>query len=121
VALCIWGAPSIINNPSLLKLEKLDISRTKLSVQNVMAILGKSEQSLKSISFSQITLVTDSPWPELLTRIGNEFPHLTWFKIINIGQGSNGQFRVTFPGLEKDSVVGDPYIEPDLLPPRHCG
>ncbi|PQE24864.1 Ribosomal S8 protein [Rutstroemia sp. NJR-2017a BVV2] len=103
------GEPLIMEHPSLLKLEKLDISGARLSMQNVMAILGKSEQSLKGISFRVTTLVTDSTWRELLTRIANGFPQLTWFRIGSVGQGPIGQFQVTFRGLENESVVGKPY------------
>ncbi|PQE09825.1 Ribosomal S8 protein [Rutstroemia sp. NJR-2017a BBW] len=104
------GAPLIIDHPSLLKLERLEIGDVQLSIQNVMAILGQSQQSLKSISLTMITLVMDSTWLELLTRIASEFPHLTWFRIASIRQGpGNDQFQVVFPGLKNDSVLGEPY------------
>ncbi|PQE29889.1 Ribosomal S8 protein [Rutstroemia sp. NJR-2017a WRK4] len=103
------GAPWIIEHPPLLKLEKLEISDVHLSIQNVMAILGESQQSLKSISLTTITLVRDSTWRELLTRIASEFPHLTWFRIALIREGYRDHFQVVFPGLKNDSVLGEPY------------
>jgi hypothetical protein len=105
-----WEATLIIDHPSLLKLERLEISGVCLSIQNVMAILGESQQSLKGISLTGIELVGDSTWLELLTRIASEFPHLTWFRIAFIRQWpGNDQFQVVFPGLKNDSVLGEPY------------
>ena len=52
-----------------------------------MVILSKSEQSLTGISFRLTTLGNNSTWAELLNRIGNEFPHLTWFKLAHLSEG----------------------------------
>ncbi|ESZ98107.1 hypothetical protein SBOR_1486 [Sclerotinia borealis F-4128] len=101
--------PLTLGNPPLPKLEKLELSIAKLSIQSIMAILSRSEQSLTGISFRLTTLFNNSTWPELLNRIGNEFSHLAWFKLTHLSEGPTRQSQVTFHGFEKDSVVGEPY------------
>ncbi|KAI0471184.1 hypothetical protein F4859DRAFT_484666 [Xylaria cf. heliscus] len=101
--------PLIFENTPLPNLEKLEISKAMLSVQSIMAIMSKSEQSLTGISFRLSTLTNNSTWPELLNRIGNEFPQLAWFKLTHLSEGPIGQSQVTFPGLDKDSVLGEAY------------
>ena len=81
----------------------------RLSVLGIMAILSNSKQSLTGISFHLVTLGNDSTWAELLSRICNEFPHLTWFKLTNLSEGPIGELRISFPGLDRDSVVEEPY------------
>ncbi|KAF3407743.1 hypothetical protein DPV78_001401 [Talaromyces pinophilus] len=98
----------ILYNATLPALEKLELSMADLSVPSIMAILSNSKQSLTGISFHLMTLGNNSTWVELLNRIHNEFPHLTWFKLSNLTEGI-GRLRITFPGLDKDSVVGEPY------------
>ncbi|KAH8688691.1 hypothetical protein BGW36DRAFT_392039 [Talaromyces proteolyticus] len=99
----------ILHNTTLPALEKLEISMASLSVPTIMTILSKSKQSLTGIKFRLTTLVNNSTWAELLNRICNEFPNLTWFELTNLSEGPNGGLRITFLGLEKDSVVGEPY------------
>lgn len=99
----------ILHNTTLPALEKLELSMAMLSVQSIMAILSKSEQSLTGISFRLITLGNNSTWAELMSRIHNKFPHLTWFKLDLLSEGPIGQIKITFPGLDNDSVVGEPY------------
>jgi hypothetical protein len=84
---------------------------SNLSAPTIMAILSKSEQSLTSISFSLSTLGNgnNSSWAELLGRIGNEFPNLTYFYLLNLSEGLLPRSYVAFPGLDKDSVIGQPY------------
>ncbi|TVY52960.1 hypothetical protein LCER1_G005308 [Lachnellula cervina] len=101
--------PFVLSDMSLPKLEKLELSMAILPVKSIMAILSQSEQSLTDISFRLITLVNNSPWAELLNRISNEFPHLARFKLTHLSEGPIGQSQVTFPGLDKVSVVGEPY------------
>ncbi|QKX64353.1 uncharacterized protein TRUGW13939_11527 [Talaromyces rugulosus] len=101
--------PFILHNATLPALERLEISMARLSAPTIMAILSKSKQSLTGIKFRLTTLVNNSTWAELLNRICNEFPNLTWFELIHLSEGPNRQFRITFLGLEKDSVVGEPY------------
>ncbi|KAI1078679.1 hypothetical protein F5B20DRAFT_546906 [Whalleya microplaca] len=101
--------PFILDNTSLPALEKLELSMAMLSAPSIMAILSKSEQSLTGISFRLTTLGNNSTWAELLSRIGNEFPHLTWFKLTHLSEGPVGRSRITFSDLDKDLVVSEPY------------
>ncbi|KAI0503042.1 hypothetical protein F5B22DRAFT_577134 [Xylaria bambusicola] len=102
--------PLILENTTLPELEKLELSMATISVQSIMALLSKSEQSLTSISFRLTILVNNSTWSELLSRISNEFPHLVWFKLTHLSEGPIGKSQVTFPGLDQDSVVGSSYM-----------
>lgn len=101
--------PFMLHNTTLPALEKLELSMAMLSAPSIMAILSKSEQSLAGISFRLITLGNNSTWAELLSRICNEFPHLTWFKLTHLSEGPIGQSQITFPGLDRDSAMGEPY------------
>ena len=101
--------PFILDNKAWPALEKLELSMTRLSAPSIMAILSKSEQSLTGISFRLTTLDNNSTWAELLSRIGNEFPHLTWFKLTHLSEGPIGKSQITFLDLDKDSVVIEPY------------
>ena len=101
--------PFILDNKAWPALEKLELSMAMLSAPSIMAILSKSEQSLTGISFRLTTLGNNSTWAELLSRIGNEFPHLTWFKLTHLSEGPIGQSQITFLDLDKDPVVSDPY------------
>ncbi|KAH8159431.1 hypothetical protein CIB48_g8817 [Xylaria polymorpha] len=101
--------PLILEDTTLPELEKLELSMATLSVQSIMTLLSNSGQSLTGISFRLTTLVNNSTWSELLNAIGNEFPHLTWFKLTHLSEGPIGASQVTFPGLDKDSVVGESY------------
>jgi hypothetical protein len=99
----------ILNNKAWPTLEKLELCMAMLSAPSIMAILSKSEQSLTGISFRLTTLGNNSTWAELLSRIGNGFPHLTWFKLTHLSEGPIGQSQITFLDLDKDSVVSEPY------------
>jgi hypothetical protein len=101
--------PFILDNKAWPALEKLELSMAMLSAPSIMAILSKSEQSLTAISFRLATLGNNSTWAELLSRIGNEFPHLTWFKLTHLSEGPIGQSQITFLDLDKDSVVSKSY------------
>lgn len=98
-----------LNNKTFPSLEKLELSMSRLSILSIMAILSNSKQSLTGISFHLVTLGNDSTWAELLSRICNDFAHLTWFKLTNLSEGPMGELRITFPDLDRDSVVGEPY------------
>jgi hypothetical protein len=104
-----YTPPFILDNKAWPALEKLELSMAMLSAPSIMAILSKSEQSLTGISFRLTTLGNNSTWAELLSRIGNEFPHLTWFKLTHLSEGPIGQSQITFLDLDKDSVVSEPY------------
>ena len=104
--------PFILDNKAWPALEKLELSMAMLSAPIIMAILSKSEQSLTGVSFRTFRLTTlgnNSTWAELLSRIGNEFPHLTWFKLTHLSEGPIGQSQITFLDLDKHSVVSKPY------------
>lgn len=102
--------PFILDNKAWPALEKLEISSTDICTPTIMAILSKSEQSLTRISFRLMTLWgNNSTWAELLRRIGNEFPHLTWFKLTNLCEGPISRYPISFLDLEKDGVVSEPY------------
>ncbi|KAM3077597.1 hypothetical protein ACMFMG_006933 [Clarireedia jacksonii] len=101
--------PLIYGNRPLPQLEKLELSSANVSIESIMAILRNSEQSLTGISFCLLSLVNKSTWSELLTRITNDFPCLTWFKFRNISEYDGRFAKVTFPGLGNDSVIGEPY------------
>ncbi len=101
--------PFILDNTAWPALERLELSMAMLSAPSLMAILSRSEQSLTGISFRLSTLGDNSTWAELLSRIGNEFPHLTWFKLTHLSEGSVGQYQISFLDLDKDSVVSEPY------------
>ncbi|CRG90358.1 hypothetical protein PISL3812_07402 [Talaromyces islandicus] len=106
----MWYTPSfILHNATLPALEKPEISTASLSIPIIMAILSKSKQSLTGFSFRLMSLGKKSTWAELLSRICNEFPHLTWFEIGNLSEKSIRYLQITFPGLDKDSVIGEPY------------
>jgi hypothetical protein len=98
-----------LQNTTLPALEKLELSSATLSVPSIMTILSKSKQSLTGISFRLITLANNSTFAELLNHIHNNFPHLTWFALDLLSEGSFPRIHITFPGLDKDSVVGEPY------------
>ncbi|PMD16940.1 hypothetical protein NA56DRAFT_648964 [Hyaloscypha hepaticicola] len=99
----------VLENKAWPVLEKLEVCGAMLSAPSIMAILSKSEQSLTGISFRLTTLGKNSTWAELLSRIGNEFPHLTWFKLTYLSEGPTAEFRINFLDLEKDSVISEPY------------
>jgi hypothetical protein len=99
--------PFILNNVEWPALEKLNLSIAMLSAPNIMAILSKSEQSLTGISICGAT-PGYSTWAELLSRISSEFPYLTWFSLTNLSEGPTAT-TIIFPGLNKDSVVSEPY------------
>ncbi|KFY07831.1 hypothetical protein V492_06785 [Pseudogymnoascus sp. VKM F-4246] len=120
LSLYFWQPPNLSYNlPIVLEdkicpsLEKLELHSATLSAPTIMAMLGRSTQSLTGISFSMITLNNNSTWAELLSRIGNEFPHLTWFKFFVLSEGWS---RITFLDLE-DSVAIEPY-KTGLIMPR---
>ncbi|KAI0140470.1 hypothetical protein GGR57DRAFT_488129 [Xylariaceae sp. FL1272] len=117
LSLSFWR-PSIMRTPetppvldsALPKLKKLELFSGGLSARNILAILSNSKQSLTGISVRLFTLLGNATWAELLSRICDEFPHLAWFKLTSIGEHStSGRRVVAFPGLDKDSVVGEPH------------
>ncbi|CZR59407.1 uncharacterized protein PAC_09299 [Phialocephala subalpina] len=99
--------PFILDNRPWPALEKLELCMAALSTPSVMAILSNSEQSLTRISFRLMSLYNNSTWAELLSRIGNEFPHLAWFKLTHLSEGLSR--RITFLDLDNDSVLSEPY------------
>lgn len=96
------------NNTSSPALEKLELSMARLSVLSIIAILSKSKESLTGISFRLVTLTGNLTWAELLRCICNEYPHLTWFKLGLLSEGPDKKLRITFSGLDEDSVIGEP-------------
>ena len=100
-----YTLPIIVDGIPWPALEKLELSTARLSAASIMTMLSNSKQSLTGISFHLMTLGNDSAWAELLSRIGNEFPHLTSFKLTNLSEGST----ISFLDLDKDPVVIEPY------------
>ena len=108
----VGNTPSLIVHSTALPvpaLEKLELYKGRLSVQSIMAILSNSKQSLTGISIRIITLSTNSIWAELLSRLHKEFPNLTWFKLEFLFEGPFSEIQLRFPGIDKDSAVGELY------------
>ncbi|KAL5350494.1 hypothetical protein ACLOAV_004063 [Pseudogymnoascus australis] len=105
-----YRLPIIVDGIPWPALEKLELSTARLSAPSIMTMLSNSKQSLTGISFRLMTLGNDSAWAELLSRIGNEFPHLTWFELANLSEGPIDRFsNITFLALDNDSVVPERY------------
>lgn len=105
-----YRLPIIVDGIPWPALEKLELSTARLSAPSIMTILSNSKQSLTGISFRFMTLGNDLAWAELLSRIGNEFPHLTSFKLTNLSEGSIAQHStISFLDLDKDPVAIEPY------------
>ncbi|KAL5354230.1 hypothetical protein ACLOAV_000317 [Pseudogymnoascus australis] len=105
-----YTLPIIVDGIPWPALEKLELSTARLSAPSIMTMLSNSKLSLTGISFRLMTLGNDSAWAELLSRISNEFPHLTSFKLTNLSEGSVArQSTISFLDLDKDPVVIEPY------------
>ncbi|TVY42248.1 hypothetical protein LSUB1_G004071 [Lachnellula subtilissima] len=102
--------PFISNNTVWPALEKFELSMSRLPISTIMAILSNSQQSLTGISFVLMTLGEGPTWADVLSRIANEFPHLTWFELTNISEGHNSERRINFMSLlDKDLMASEPY------------
>ena len=105
-----YRLPIIVDGIPWPALEKLELSTAQLSAPSIMTTLSNSKQSLTGISFRFMTLGNDFAWAELLSRISNEFPHLTSFKLTNLSEGSIAQHStISFLDLDKDPVAIEPY------------
>jgi len=88
------------------QLQKLSIQSSQLHSRTVLAVLKNSKHSLTSVSFSMVTLIEDSTWTELLSSIGEGFPHLTHFRIRFVRQGNpSSNDVVTFLGFGNDESI----------------
>ncbi|KAE8447993.1 hypothetical protein EG329_009916 [Mollisiaceae sp. DMI_Dod_QoI] len=102
--------PFILNNTVWPALEKFELSTSRLPISTIMAILSNSQQSLTGISFFLMTLGEESTWVNVLSRIANEFPHLTWFELTNLSEGHFPNRPINFMSLlDKDLMASEPY------------
>jgi hypothetical protein len=102
--------PFILNNTVWPALEKFELSMSRLPISTIIAILSNSQQSLTGISFFLMTLGEESTWADVLSRIANEFPHLTWFELTNLSEGNIPTRPINFISLlDKDLMASEPY------------
>ena len=99
---------SILSSKTIIpQLEHLSLTAvSEISAQSILTILGSSKTSLIDLSFQRIMLCDDLTWPELLHRIGADFPHLKSFSIIGPVEqrATNGRF-LKFVLSSKDELA----------------
>lgn len=102
--------PFILNNTVWPALEKFELRASSLPLSTIMAILSNSQHSLTGISFHITNLYKESTWADVLSRIANEYPHLTQFELNNLSEGEFPSSHINFMSLlNKDLMATEPY------------